>query len=242
MRKGRFICLASAVSLLLCRPAPAEEAVLRACMIDLEPWGSLKAPDASIYGEVFRTIGKEMGLRIELRAAPLVRTLDDVRTGVCQFTITSWQPARADKLTVGATFTTIDYGVLPRRGFTVAAEPDLRGHSVAVTRGLLLGGGFDGDPAIIRIGVYGYEQAVLMTASGGADAAAGSIVTLDRLARQNGATEKFGPPLILSHVKLAVQKNNDFAASAVAKALDEAIDRMRESGRGREIVERHFAE
>jgi len=241
MRKGRFICLASAVSLLLCRPAPAEEAVLRACMIDLEPWGSLKAPDASIYGEVFRTIGKEMGLRIELRAAPLVRTLDDVRTGVCQFTIAVWHPSWADKLTLGATFATIDYGVLPRRGLAVAAEADLRGHSVALPRGLMLGGGFDGDPEITRTGVYGYEQAVLMTVSGRADAAAGSIVTLNRFVRLHDATEKFGPPLFLSQVKLAVQKNNAFAGSAAAKALDEAVDRLRESGRASEIVDRHFA-
>lgn len=230
-----------AASLVLCRPMAAAEGVLQACMIDQEPWGSLKAPEASIYGEVFREIAKEIGLRIDVRPAPLVRTLDDVRTGSCQFTITSWQPARADKLTLGATFAMIDYGILPRLGLAVAAEADLRGHSVALTRGLLLGGGFDGDPEITRVGVYGYEQAVLMTASGRADAAAGSIVTLNRLARQHGVVEKFGPPLVLSQVKLAVQKNNEFAASAAAKALDEAVDRLRESGRAAEIVERHFA-
>lgn len=210
-------------------------------MIDQEPWGSLAAPEESIYGEVFREVGKTIGLRIDVRAAPLVRTLDDVRTGACQFTITSWQPARAEKLTLGAVFATISYGVLPRRDLAVAVEADLRGHSVALARGLLLGGGFDGDPEIRKIGVYGYEQAVLMTASGRADAAAGSVVTLNRLARQHGATDKFGPPLVLSQVKLAVQKNNAFAATDTAKALDQAIDRMRESGRAAEIVERHFA-
>jgi len=241
MRKSRFDCLVFAVCLLLCRPAPAEEAVLRGCMIDLEPWGSLKAPEASIYGEVFRTIGKEMGLRIELRVAPLVRALDDVRTGVCQFTITLWHPASTDKLTLGATFATIDYGVLPRRGVTVAAEADLRGHRVAVPRGLMLGDGFDEDPEITRIGVYGYEPALLTALSGRADGAGGSIVTLNRLIRQHNVADKFGPPLFLSHVKLAVQLNNDFAGSAAAKALDEAVDRLRESGRATEIMDRHFA-
>jgi len=209
-------------------------------MIDQEPWGSLAAPETSIYGEVFREIGKEIGLHIDVRAAPLVRTLDDVRTGACQFTITSWQPARADKLTLGATFATIDYGILPRLGFAVAAEEDLRGHSVALARGLLLGGGFDGDPTIAKIGVYGYEQAVLMTASGRADAAAGSVVTLNRLARQHDVADKFGKPLVLSQVKLAVQKNNAFATTATARKLDEAVDRLRASGQAVEIIARHF--
>jgi polar amino acid transport system substrate-binding protein len=225
-----------------CQPAQAGEAVLQACMIDQEPWGSLAAPEASIYGEVFREIGKEIGLHIDVRAAPLVRTLDDVRTGACQFTITSWQPARADKLTLGAAFATIDYGILPRRGLAVAAEADLHGHSVALVRGLLLGGGFDGDPAITRIGVYGYEQAVLMTASSRADAAAGSIVTLNRLVRQHGVTDKLGPPLVLSHVTLAVQMNNAFAATGTARKIDEAVDRLRQSGQAGKIIARHFGE
>jgi ABC-type amino acid transport substrate-binding protein len=210
-------------------------------MIDQEPWGSLAAPEDSIYGEVYRDLGAALGLRIDYTVAPLVRTLDNVRTGVCQFTITSWQPSRGEKLTLGATFTMLDYGVLPRSGFSPAGVADLRGRAVAVARGLLLGDAFDGDPAIRKIGVYGYEPGVLMTASGRSDAVAGSIITLRRLARRHGISEKFGEPLILSQVRLAVQKNNAFAETPAARSIDEAVTRLRESGRAAEIVARHFA-
>jgi len=209
-------------------------------MVDQEPWGSLASPEESVYGEVFREIGAAMGLHIDYTVAPLARTLDNVRTGICQFTITSWQPARAAKLTLGATLIALDYGILPRQGFSPAAEADLRGHEIAVARGLLLGSDFDEDAAIGKIGVYGYEPAVLMVASGRADGAAGSIVTLRRLIRRNGMEAKFARPLVLSKVKLAVQKNDSFAVMPAGWALDEAVTRLRESGRAAEIVARHL--
>jgi len=218
----------------------ADEAVLHACMIDQEPWGSLSGPGSGIYAEVFDAIGKAVGRPVDITVGPLARTLDNVRTGICQFTITSWHSARANKLTLGATLAAIDYGMLPRRGFTPAHEADLRQHDIAVVRGLLLGSGFDEDGAVRKVGVYGYEQAVRMTVAGRVDGAAGSIMTLRWFARRHGTTEAFGPPLVLTRVDLAVQKNIGFAATPAARAVDEAVAHLRDSGQADEIIARHF--
>jgi len=232
--------LALAAFLLLVGAARADDSILHACMIDQEPWGSLSAPRDSIYGEVFAAIGKVTGMPVDYVVGPLARTLDNVRTGVCQFTITSWQPARAEKMTLGATLASLEYGILPRIGFTPMRESDLRGHSIAVARGLLLGNGFDDDAAIGKVGVYGYDQAILMTAGGRAEGAAGSIVTLRWFARRHAASDKFGAPLVLSRERLAVQKNNAFAETALARAVDDVVTRLRESGEVEDIVARHF--
>jgi ABC-type amino acid transport substrate-binding protein len=238
-RRAALLCIGLVAA--FAASAPAAGTTVRACMIDEEPWGSLATPDKGVYAEVFAEIGRLTGYTVETSVAPLVRTFDNVRTGYCQFTITSWQPARAATLSVGATLAMLDYGVLPRRGHALTSVADLKGMTVATARGLLLGPEFDDDAAIRKVGVYGYEQAMRMTEAGRADAAAGSIISLARLARRHGTATQFGTPLVLARIKLSVQKNLDFAATDTARHVDDAVDRLRASGEADEIIARYFA-
>ena len=234
--------LAAALSLAEFAGGANAGGTVRACMIDEPPWGSLAAPQHSIYAEVYAEIAQATGLDLTISIGPLARSFEDVRTGFCQFTITSWQPARAAEMTRGAEFSALEFGVYPRLGYAPLDVASLRGHKIAVPRGLLIVPAFDSDVGISKVEVYGYEQAVRMTAAGRADGAAGSIISLRRIIGRLGVVERFGEPVILNRVPLALQMNQAFAASEDARRIDGAVAELRQSGKAAQIIARYFDE
>jgi len=226
--------------LLLARPALAQGDAFKACMIDEEPWGNAAEPDKSIYAETFQQMGVLLGQKIDFFTAPLARVLEAVKSGACQFTITSWQPTRFDKVTPGAVFAKLDYGILPRQGLELHSEVDLKHLKIATARGLLIGEAFDRDGEIDKIAVYGYDQAVRLVEAKRADGAVGSIMTLRRLVRVHHWSNRFGTPLLLSQVPLALQMNKDFAKTEAAQRIDDVVARLRENGQAAEIIRRYF--
>lgn len=219
-----------------------EDKIIRACIIDQEPWGSLKTPEHSIYGEAYREISRQAGIQLTISVGPLARSLDDVRSGHCMFMITSWQPARAEKIARGADFADLDYGILPRKGLALADYAALKGKTMAIARGLLIGDPFDHDEEIRKVGVYSYEEAVRMTEAGRADGAVGSIITLLRFARLHGTLDQLGEPLRLAHVPLSLQMYPDFAKTEIAQQLNRAVERLHDDGEAQSIIERYMRE
>lgn len=216
--------------------------LLRACMIDQAPWGSRENPDHSIYSEIYGEIQKISGLSFVVSIAPLARTLENVRNGFCQFTITSWHPSRSQRVARGAELAVLEYGVFPRLGLSLASIKDLKNRSIATARGLLIGDSFDLDPDIKRVGVYSYQQGVLMVEAGHADGVAGSIITMTSIIKRKKFVKKFGSPLIVSSVPLALQMNHDFAKTSNAKKIDQAVAKLRKNGKAQEIIARFLSD
>ena len=221
-------------------PALAQGNALKACMIDEEPWGNAALPADSIYAETFQQMGVLLGQKIDFFTAPLARVLEAVRSGNCQFTITSWQPTRFDKVTPGPVFAKLDYGILPRQGLELYSLADLKHLKIATARGLLIGEAFDRDRDIDKIEVYGYDQAVRLVEAGRADGAVGSVITLKRIARLHHWSNRFGAPFVVSQVPLTLQMNKDFAQTELAQRVDDAVAQLRENGQAAEIIARHF--
>lgn len=239
--KSILVCGAAAALLLLSDgAASAQEAGLKACMIDEEPWGNAADPAKSIYAETFQQMGVLLGQKIDFFTAPLARVLEAVKAGNCQFTITSWQPTRFDKVTPGPVFARLDYGILPRQGLELGSLTDLKHLKIATARGLLIGEAFDKDGEIEKLEVYGYDQAVRLVEAKRADGAVGSIITLKRIARLHHKGKRFGTPLVLSQVPLTLQMNKDFAKTVVAQRVDDAVAQLRENGQAAEIIRRYF--
>jgi ABC-type amino acid transport substrate-binding protein len=239
--KSIMICAAAgAILLLSASAAAAQEAGLKACMIDEEPWGNAADPGMSIYAETFQKLGELLGQKVDFFTAPLARVLEAVKSGSCQFTITSWQPTRFDRVTAGAVFARLDYGILPRQGLELGSLADLKHLRIATARGLLIGEAFDKDGEIDKVEVYGYDQAVRMVEAKRADGAVGSIITLKRIARLHHVGKYFGTPLVLSQVPLALQMNKDFAKTEAARKVDGAVAQLRENGQAAEIIRRYF--
>jgi len=130
---------------------------------------------------------------------------------------------------------------MARRDLALRGYEDLHHAMVAVPRGLLIGEPFDRDAAIDKLPVYGYEQAMMMVEKGRADAALGSLTTLARIARLHGTGARFGPPLTLGRIPLALQMNRDFAGTPRAADLERAVSALRESGEADRVIARHFA-
>jgi ABC-type amino acid transport substrate-binding protein len=230
----------AALMLLTASPSLAQEEALKACMIDEQPWGNATDPANSIYAETFQRMGDLLGRKIEFFTAPLARVLEAVRSGNCQFTITSWQPTRFDMVTSGPVFAKLDYGILPRQGLELYSEADLKHLKIATARGLLIGEAFDRDGDIDKIEVYGYDQAVRLVEAGRADGAVGSVITLKRIARLYHWSNRFAAPLVLSQVPLTLQMNKDFAQTEAAQRVDDAVAQLRDSGEVAGIIARHF--
>jgi polar amino acid transport system substrate-binding protein len=224
-------------------PARAEDArPLRACVIDEPPWGDDQQPEHGIYPEILKTLSARLGVPIGYAPTPLARTLFEVESGSCDFTITSWDKARSDRVTPGAVMAYLDYGVLGRRDLALRSYDDLHRATVAVPRGLMIGEPFDHDPAIDKLPVANYEQAMRMVEEGRVDAALGSFVTLERIARLHGTRARFGPPLRLARIPLALQMNKDFAGTPRAAELERAVTALRQSGEADAVIARHFAD
>lgn len=232
--------VAAILMLLTASPAAAQGGALKACMIDEQPWGNATEPAKSIYAETFQQMGVLLDQKIDFFTAPLARVLEAVRSGACQFTITSWQPTRFDKVTAGAIFAKLDYGILPRQGLELHSPEDLKHLKIATARGLLIGEAFDRDGEIDKIEVYGYDQAVRMVEAKRADGAVGSIITLKRIARLHHRGKRFGTPLVLSQVPLTLQMNKDFAKTEAARRVNAAVAQLQDSGQAAEIIRRYF--
>lgn len=227
--------------LAMLQPNPVAALEVSACVIDERPWGHSNGPSGGLYLEVIDLIARQTGLDITVRITPLVRTLRDVETGYCQFTITSWHDTRSTIVTRGATFAQLEYGVIVRAGISVQDYAGLSGLTVAWARGLLIGPPFDEAANFNKFTTDGYDQAVAMTAAGRADAAAGSMITLNTLVRLDGIESKFGNRVVLSRVALALQFNKAYAETPAAQTLNAVINRLHDSGESDIIIARHFA-
>ena len=213
---------------------------VRACMIDEPPWGDAADPDRGIYADLFRRVAAATGLAIDYAPTPLARTLDEVASGACSFTITSWAAGRSDRVIRGESVAVLDYGVALRQGLTIGRYEDLIAVTLAMPRGLMIGEPFDNDARLHKVPVYGYEQAMGMVEGGHADGAVGSLLTLRRIVGRHGTGDRFGQEFVLARVTLAVQMNKDFAKTETARRINEAVASLRRDGTADQVIRAHF--
>ena len=211
-----------------------------ACMIDEPPWGDSSDPRRGIYPEVFEHIAKLADLAIDYSPTPLARTLDELESGNCSFTITSWADGRSSHVIRGQELATIEYGAALRKGLELSGYDGLHGMTIALPRGLMIGDPFDHDPLLHKVPVYGYERAMAMVEGGHADGAIGSLLTLRRIMRLHGSADRFGRDLVLARVELALQMNKAFALTPAAQKLNQAVATLRNNGLADRIIRRHF--
>ncbi|GGF23398.1 hypothetical protein GCM10011611_31870 [Aliidongia dinghuensis] len=214
---------------------------LDACMIDEPPWGAAADPHRGIYPDIFGRIAAYTGLAIDYTPTPLARTLDDVASGNCSFTITSWAAGRSDRIVRGEAMAALDYGVALRKGLKLADYDQLHGLTIALPRGLLIGDPFDHDPDLRKVPVYGYEQAMTMVEGGHADGVVGSFLTLHRIMQRHASADRFDQDFVLAHVELALQLNKAFAQTDAARQLNEAVAMLRQDGSAERIIRAHFS-
>lgn len=218
----------------------AHAAPVVACVIDEPPWGR-KSGNTGIYPEVIERLVEATGLEIRQEITPLPRVLHDLHSDHCQFTITSWTETRADRVVRGAIFAELDYGLLVASRSRIDGPTGLAGKTIAWTRGLLIGEPYDSDRSFEKYLVDGYDQAMMMTEAGRVDAAVGSLVTLEALARARNTTAAFGQRIVLTKAPLVLQFSPSFSSTPGAARLNDAVWALHDSGAATEIITRHFA-
>lgn len=220
--------------------ADTSQPVLRALIMETEPWGFYQPQTGELQGiwiDIAKALEAESGVVQQKRLAPYARVLESLRTGDADLSYLIRSPDR-DVEVVHAGFL-FNFGsvVLARKGVQLKSYEDLQGLRIGVMQSIRLSPRFDQDQQLNKIPLRNYETMLNMLQMGRLDAVSGNSLSLSYLAEKLLEPELLGDRLVLQVTPVTVQFSVDAAATAPLEPVREALVQLRKRGEIEAIVD-----
>lgn len=216
-------------------PARALEtnAALIADVIDIPPWG-LRGADGrpgGVYADLMLMLAERSQCPVQLRLAPILRSILDVGHNVSQLTMMLDRKDMNDAGLALGTVTQLPVQIWLPAGSPVRQLDDLRGRTVAVLRGPTYHEGVQSDAHIQKYPVSSPRQQLEMMRAGRVAGALGVEQNFQVAARAAGlGGDSFAPPLQLGGRDVRLWLAPALAQHPCRERLAQALQSLRQDG------------
>lgn len=220
---------------------PASAAEIRFVSIDAAPWAFYEAPDrpAGAFPEIIAELEKRSGHTLPYTLQTFARIERDLELGLQDCTIILWMDSRGRLVELGETVYPMPFGIIARKGVTLAKYDDLLPLTVSMVRGVAFDKRFEADERIKRDIDKDYGQSLQKLAHGRVDAVSGAVPTILHQVQKAGLDDQIGDILELSRIPLALQCSKSSAQLPHMAELGAVIRAMKDDGTLRKILARN---
>lgn len=227
-------------------PASATPALVRAALMQTEPWSyfpattdsSVAAAPAGILMEISSRIEAEAGVTIVKTLKPYARVWQELDQGSTDISFLIRSPDREGMYAHAGHL--LDFGtvVIANKQHPLPDYEALRGLRIGVIRSIRLSPRFDADNTLVKVEVRDYETMVQMLREGRLDAISGNSVSLHYLVKNMGLDAQVGKQLVLQVAPVTVHVSKHYTDVNALRRIESAVQRLKRQGVFEAIIDR----
>lgn len=246
-RRQLLACMPGLAGLLALLPSArvaAEPRLLRAAVIQVEPYGVIDAQGrhSGAYADVFEMLGKEIGRDIDVLVAPYARSLVLLQTGKVDMMIAMPSSAIAEVALPAGGVWELEAIAIGRADTQLHQLSDLRGRTVARIRGTNYGPDFMDDKSIHHYEMTSHVQGLKMLFEKRIDAVVGGRPGIFYAMRKLGIRrEQLGSSFAVQVREVQLHLSKRLADPQVAAELRRGMAALRASGRIDAVIVKYSA-
>lgn len=245
MRRRRLLAsIPGLLALCAALPALAEARVLRAAVMQIEPYGMLDAQgqQSGAYTEVFELLGRELGRPVEVVGAPYARALALLRSGKVDMMLAMPSPAIAQVAQPAGAVWSLEAIAIGRAGTPLRRLADLHGLIVARIRGTDYGPEFMNDKAIHHYEITDHVQGLNMLMEKRVDVIVGGRPGIFYAMRKLGiARSQLGSSFPVNSRDVQLHLSKKFNDVRLAGDLRRGMAALRADGRIEAVISKYSA-
>ena len=218
-------------------------AELKLISMDAVPWAyfdETRGEYAGVFPDIVRELEKLSGHKIKITLTPYARINRELESGRQDCTILIKEKEREKISNVGELAFHIPMGVIAINGLQLENYNDLYDLNISVLRSLNITDKFTEDDKLKKEFDTGYEMGLRKVLHGRLNAIAGTIPTIEYLAKEKGMAEILGEPIVLSLKPIFLQCSKKSTNSVFIKDINLALKKIRENETLNDIVNKYW--
>ena len=223
--------------------SPAFSVELKLISMDAVPWAYFDeelGDYVGVFPDIVRELEKKSGHKIKITLSPYARINRELEVGRQDCTILIKEKKREEVATLGELAFHIPMGVIAIKSIQLENYNDLYKLDISVLRSLNIIDKFTEDKNLKKEFDTGYEIGLRKILHGRLNAIAGTIPTIEYLAKEKGMEDILGKPMVLNLKPIYLQCSKKSKNDVFINDLNLALKTIRENGVLNDVVTKYW--